>query len=582
MNNSTQMVLRIIASYITTIVLAFVSGYGITGIDLLLPCVFVFVFLIYSYADRVGLHKDKVYGYIMGFIISLTYITGNHVTINDNERFVSSFTAADLFYVVVLSILFSAIIVIVLQALDKHKASNGGKNDAAQIDDRKYYILTFSTILICYLPYYMAMYPGNLGKDTFDSISMAMGLSPLNNHHPIFFTALIALVIRPLSNIMDLTTSMGVFSLLHMLVYIATLSYVQIWLRQRGANRILRVISLAFFSLHPFMAMYSIYITKDVWFSCVFVILVIKLYDLTGVGGYELRAKRNTWLLMSALLLLMLLLRNNAILICIGLMIALIMAYNDCRKYMYFSFIAVFILFGIIKGPICGSIGVEPSSFAEVASVPLQQIGYTMINNPDSIGYEDRIFLENILSADELNDVYTLGYTDPYKFHEEFDDELINSEKWRFLQIWARLLPANLSDYIKVYLAQTVGYWHYGTTNTVCTEGTTDNSLGIKQMGIPAARRLISELMLVARKAPLLCVLASMASQIAVTLLLAITYIRDHVNNHTTGRINRLIALLPAALLWISIMLATPAYCLFRYMYPLFIMWPITIKELLE
>lgn len=585
MKVNSKLIVKVIVAYITTLVLGMVSEFGITGIDMILPCVFACALTVYILVDKYGQRKDAIYGWIMGLIVSAAYVVGNHVTINDKERFVSPFSIFDIAAIIVLTVFFAAVVVLLLSALDIYKKANKQgtlKKKQSKNEIIKYYSITFIIILACYLPYYVGMFPGNIGKDSFESVEMVLGRLPWTNHHPVLFTALIGVIVSPLSKVVNITVAMGVFTFLHMLAFIATLSYMQLWLWLRGTPRWIRVMALMFFALHPFMAMYSIYITKDVLFSCAFVLLVLLLYDIAGPNGNELVRRKCTWVRIALFSILMLLLRNNAILISIGLFVVFLIAYKECHKSILISFGVVFLTFGFFKGPICSWIGIESSSFAEVASVPLQQLGYVVTNNPDSIYEEDMLFLEQLLPSEELAEAYTLGYTDPYKFHPEFDDELINSAKWKFLQIWAHNLPSNLSDYVKAYLAQTFGYWHYGTTNTVCTEGVVDNNLGIEQWGISAIQRIVNKLMLGMRKAPLLCILSSMAAQMTMVLLLALIYIREAICRNGVWYSRRLIAIIPGVLLWVSIMLATPAYCLLRYMFPLFVLWPIMTEEMLE
>ncbi|MBQ8041619.1 MAG: hypothetical protein IJ274_17450 [Lachnospiraceae bacterium] len=37
--------------------------------------------------------------------------------------------------------------------------------------------------------------------------------------------------------------------------------------------------------------------------------------------------------------------------------------------------------------------------------------------------------------------------------------------------------------------------------------------------------------------------------------------------------------LIPLVILWGTIMVATPAFCLLRYLYPIFLLWPFMIEE---
>ena len=185
------------------------------------------------------------------------------------------------------------------------------------------------------------------------------------------------------------------------------------------------------------------------------------------------------------------------------------------------------------------------------------------------------------MPVEKVKEVYQPGYTDMYKFDEEFNDAFLNENTGRFLGVWWNGCKNHLGSYIKAYLMQTVGYWHYGETNSVCTQGITANTLGVEQIDVISngfgfsSEPVMEKLVLAGRKAPVICILGSMAMQIFMVLLLIIQYLR-----RKNGRF--ILWLLPLVLLWGTIMIATPAFCLLRYMYPLFLLWPFFLATFFE
>ncbi|MBR5361379.1 MAG: hypothetical protein IK123_10860, partial [Lachnospiraceae bacterium] len=255
--------------------------------------------------------------------------------------------------------------------------------------------------------------------------------------------------------------------------------------------------------------------------------------------------------------------------------------------------VAVFFAFKDIAYKV---LDIMPESFAESASVPLQQVGYVIKEHTDEeieavLTDEEYGILCKVMPLTKVREVYELGYTDSYKFDKEFDDDFFNEYKSEFMSIWAKILPKFFPEYVTSYLAQTAGYWHYGETNTVATQGVwEDNEIGVKRRDIIynltglSLYSLIEKLMLGMRKAPLLCILSSMAMQFyALLLMMAAMYRRRFKGLITDDSLRRTVtAYMPLILLWISIMVATPAFCLFRYTYPFFILWPVTIYILIN
>ena len=317
--------------------------------------------------------------------------------------------------------------------------------------------------------------------------------------------------------------------------------------------------------------MFALYLSKDVLFSCALVMLVMSLSDLDGGNSAK------GFVRLSIFALLTMLLRNNGLLIVAVLAVVLPLAYrNSWKKAIMATLIpiAIFIGFRTVSYSV---LDIERESFAESASIPLQQVGYVLANSDTSmIAREDLEFLDRIMPISRVKEVYDLGYTDEYKFDAYFDDGFFNDHSKEFMGVWLRMLPNYFPEYVMSYLGQTLGYWHYGESNTLCTQGVwEDNTVSIERMDVIdrtlgfSLYTLIEKLMLGVRKAPLLNILTSMAMQFMAILLLGGIYIR----NRNYGR---LVVILPLLILWVSIMIATPAFCLFRYTYPMFMLWPVT------
>lgn len=565
-----------ILSYLVTISLAQITHFGITGIDIILPGIFAFVYLVMYQFVKVGKIGDLKYASPLGILFSATLVVGSHIDIYD-----ASFTSVslpDVLYFIILSIFFIAIILLLFRFIEKYGFMIYSTDDSKKIISlTKYYWIVVGILLLCWLPYYLTFFPGNVGRDTIESLNMCLGNIPWSNHHPVFFTFLLYIVLNFTSFVGDINISIAIFSLLQMFIFALTLSYTLLWLQKRHIKKELSFIFLLFFAFHPIVAMYSIYLTKDVLFSCVMLLLTLKIFDLVETKG-ELLGIRKDALALAGLSLGVIFLRNNGVFIIVGIAVCIILIYRDRWKSILFVFGSIFVLSALYKGPVFDWIGIAKQSFAESASVPLQQIGYVIWTDGE-IGDADKEYLNELMPLERVKEVYEPGYTDPYKFDKDFNDTFLNDNVGRFMSVWWNLLPKNFPSYVKAYLMQTVGYWHYGETNSVCTQGVTDNELGISQYDViqntlgVSLEPLIEKLVLVARKAPLLCVLSSMAMQIFAVFLCGISYLRK-------GRKEKILALLPCILLWISIMLASPAFCLLRYMFPLFLLWPIFITEL--
>lgn len=622
MRKTIKYLLTGLMAFATAIAMAQISGYGITGIELMIPCVFVLCFIMYDkvyklfkteYKTRV--EKDLRFTIPLGVIMAVATVVGSKIDMDD--RVFESIGIVDLIYILFFIPFFVSIVQLLFFSADAGKiklrkadgdfetdrnnipsatglnnraVDNAGliNNDQskkpANTTHKRSYLragIYMTIMIVCWLPYYLTYYPGGIGNDVFESVRMCIGEIPWTNHHPVFFTALINLFIS-LFGKNDLTIAFGVMAFCQMLMSSATLSCILLWLEKRNLKRGYIYISLSFFALHPIVAMYSIYITKDVLFACVVDILILYILDICrcyhdSQGSGIISSKH--WLILGFLSFLTIITRNNGIFMIAALAIAMLLIFRKYWKQIVFTFAIVFALNGLYKGVVWSAMDIEKQSFVESASIPLTQIAYTLYTDGyENVDEDDRDYLESIMPLEAVKEEFAPGYVDSYKFSESFDTVIIDENPGRLLKTWWKMLIPNFGRFVEAYLYETCGYWSYGVSNTVATEGVQPNEVGIEGKDVIASISghsldgLLEELVLVARKLPVLCLLSQMAVQILAVILLTRQYIR-------TGRKKLAVGMVPLIALWVSIMIATPAYCLFRYMCPVFFLWPVLIEE---
>ena len=619
-------IIKFILAYVLTVLIGVITGFGITRIDIFLPILCLVSYTLIDMIDHKYILKDQewdmirklgsegmtgrdiknesLYALPIALLFSLSVVAGSHIDVWDQT--VTAWNLTDALKLIIATVLFTVLLIILYKKSDSFCMGEaigdmGEKPYTVELNTGN--VLKYGALyLICYMPYYLTLFPGNLGKDTFESVDMVLGNIPWTNHHPIFFTALIGGVIKLTGWMNSITAGLGVFTFIHMTAVCLTESYLTVWIADReskaGIGRYVSIPAAIFFALHPIAAMYSMYITKDVLFSCVLVLFVLTLIDAhKEMKAYEGLSIRYC-IRLGVLSLAVMLLRNNGVFIIAVTGICLCFIYRKRILKPAMTIVLAIAIFMSYKTIAYRALDISSESFAESASVPLQQVGYVIVRHDDnkirdSLGDEGYDILDRIMPLDRVREEYELGYTDPYKFSQYFDDEYFNAHKKEFMGIWLKFLPGYLPDYLVSYLAQTAGYWHYGETNTVATQGVwEDNTLGVVRTDVidnvtgVSLYTVIEKLMLGMRKAPILCILSSMGMQFyACLILLSVLTRRKNdpcVSEDGRGMIaSAQSAVVPLIALWISIMIATPAFCLFRYTYPIFMLWPVTVYEIL-
>lgn len=614
--NAVKNIIILGLSYLTGLALSMTHEYRVTEIEVLLPCLIALAGVVYykgfalcgkffckktHEGDSCELGKECLTKWdikvscVVGFLFALTVVVGNRIDFYNDEFHPLPLTHILLYPF--MGLFFSAVVMILFAFRDKWSSltesseSECGKENASEKDSDSLgkkanrfvawikqhpFLSLWMLNLICYLPYFLTFFPGNCGNDTWLSLSMITGDAPWTNHHPILFTGAMMVVVKATAFMNSLTASLGVFTFIQMVSLAATLAYLGSRICKMKMVWPCKAFAVLMFALHPFVGMYSVYVTKDVYFSEIMIFLCLKIYDVIKNKGEDFACPKEC-VKLAVLFLLSCMLRNNGMYISVLMAVIFLILYRKYWKQILLIFVCAIGLFKVWQGPVFKSLDIDKQSFAEAASVPLQQIGYVLWEGKE-FSQEDMAFLEELMPVEKVKEVYEPGYTDPYKFDEEFNDDFLNDNVGEFLKVWSHGLVPYFGEYVVAYLHQTLGYWHFGATNSISTQGCTDNIWGIAQIDVIentvgiSLEPVFEKAILAGRKAPILCVLGSMAMQMWMVCLLILQYVRS-------GRKANAIWLIPLVILWGTIMVATPAFCLLRYLYTIFLLWPFMVAE---
>lgn len=441
----------------------------------------------------------------------------------------------------------------------------------------KVWLLSTVLLFVSWIPCLFVYYPGSVSPDSLACIVRAVGIAGLSNQQPVAYI----LLMRPFFLFAqaigkDLNFGAALFLMFQTVVMAVMTAYLIGWETKKKMPLLVMVLTLAYFILNPVFPLYSCTMWKDVLFGALVLLYVLNVFDIVYSNGGWLKSRRNFfWFLL--LNLLVAFLRNNGyFIIFVTLAVIFIMCRKNWKRLLP-GFLAVLMLVPIVQGPIYSAFKISPSPFAESVGIPLQQIGYTVVHN-GKITDEQKQFLNQLLPLDEMKKAYQPHSSNGIKFDKQFNDAFLEKNKLNFLKIWAQMLPANLKSYVNAYGWQTYGYWHIGTTNWTVYDGIGEG-YGAQGHGLfmsdplhmaqnrPVMQKAFQDLQ---QSIPILSGLVSIATLFWISVFAAcILIIRRK------GRL--LLALLPLLILWGTLMLATPVYCEFRYMFAFAMALPATV-----
>lgn len=337
----------------------------------------------------------------------------------------------------------------------------------------KSFFVVFALILLMWLPYAVADFPGMTSYDFFDELNTFYGKDTnslrvvvpisdevtLNNNNPVLQTML-AVTAMKIGNMLG-SPYLGIFLFcyLQMVIFALILSYSIYYMAKLRVRAGFRVLALLFYGLLPWHANFALTTLKDTNFSFIMLLYLIFLSDCV-LHRDEFFAKKRKIIVFALLNLLLMLLRNNGVYVLIVVDLILLIAFRrEWKKMLIPTVVPVFIYMVLILHVLYPALKISPGSNAEMYSVPFQQIARLVKEQGDHIAEEDQKIIKKVLPKyDELAERYNPELADPVK--STYNKYTTSEEMSDFLKVWAKYLRKYPSLYVQATMCGCYGYFY--------------------------------------------------------------------------------------------------------------------------
>ena len=446
--------------------------------------------------------------------------------------------------------------------------------DPAKPFSRRQTIATFVGLIAVWGLYLCVFCPGFIYFDTMNSWWQFNGMVEYSNYHPVLYTALVGWLAKiPIPNSMPWTFMFWWLGVLQVVVLAIECTWVLHWLAKRGAPKWLFVFSYLYLMLNPVVPLFVILLTSDALFSGFVLISIPMIYDLVHKPLREVTMRDLAPLL--AVSVAICFSRNNGIYVMLFTLFVLFFWFKKGRRWVVTAGASLMVFWMLVINVFYPAAGIAEVPFAEAVGIPLQQIGCTLHENGD-VNEEEREFLKNVLTTPELMRRWNPATADAIKYDDKFGDDFLNAHKVEFIQTWFSILQRNPATYVKAYLMETIGWWDVGVYRWVRIGAggwvwtpeynIIDIDLVERATGIPA--RQIGDIVLCENNVEWIP-FANAGCHIWIMALAIVFLLRGRREYRKNA-----IALAPLVGIWITLMIASPIFCEFRYVFALCLSWP--------
>lgn len=329
-------------------------------------------------------------------------------------------------------------------------------------NNTKSFIFIWFLIFMCWIPCYLAYYPGIYSYDIMVQTYQVLSRE-ITRFHSTAHTFIFMLCMQlGISTGGGPASALVIYSILQMLFMSFVFSAVLWYMAKINMHYGLRIITFIWFALNPVNAIFSFVPTKDVMFAGIFVLLTISVIDLIrNPEGFFKNIRKQ--LIFGILIVMFCLFRGNAIYAAILFLPIFIYAFRKkyLKKMAVVSACAI-LCYALINGPVFTLLGVKPGNVKEALSVPMQQIAAVAVRHKDEMTETDIQKIDEFLDYSNI-ELYNPRYADPIKDRFKVENFVENSPG--FLSLWFEYLVKYPVTYIESFMSLNLGYWYPDNTN---------------------------------------------------------------------------------------------------------------------
>lgn len=396
-----------------------------------------------AYKKKISL-KEKIFLFVFTFFFLFVQVIGYHCARFGSAKLLDVKTYCFLLFIPIFYFFFK--ILFNLSYQDKKCEKN--------ISSKKMFFLSFFLIFLSWLPIIISFYPNNFAFDASTQVRMII-YDCISTYHPVIHTVFLGGLLK-LSALLFGTYTIGnfLYALIQAFLMDFIFSYFIVFLTREKAPRWLVVLSLLLFMFLPTHSVLAISTTKDVIFSGIILLLVIKFYHI-ATNKYYLESKKNITCVI-ILLFFAFIFRNNMVYASLLFFIPCsILLKKNWRKTIILFFIPL-LLYGVYNFSLTKVLHIEKGPKVEAFSVIIQQLA--RVYNMEKLTKEESSMISKLYKNDSLKH-YNPQISDPVK--SEFDSNVLFSDITRYIKLYFRLGFKYPITYIDSVLMSNYGYFYF-------------------------------------------------------------------------------------------------------------------------
>ncbi len=355
----------------------------------------------------------------------------------------------------------SAFVILIFAFFDSQK------QDCIQVEKDKFLYKFFSKtgfvflfLLICWLPAYLACFPGVWNYDTVPQLAQFY-LGRFTTHHSFIYSALLYFFVQFGKSFGNLILGIILYTTCQMFFIAFCFAYSCNFLCNIGVKTKYIAFVLLFYVLSPYNFIYALSSVHDSIFSALFLLFLIfvaKLFLYPNANGLIFK------MIITASLAV--LLRSQFLIVLLLFLPFLFFIQNKkivkCISVVTLSTALIFSLSSFAYNKIFKPL---PYTLTEAISLPLHNVATVIYNHPDKIDQNDKNLFFKVVPEKNMK-YYSKFSVDPIKqdssnaFICVFNEKYLKSHFSDYIHLYLKFCKKYIQDYINSFITMTLFYWY--------------------------------------------------------------------------------------------------------------------------
>ncbi len=327
------------------------------------------------------------------------------------------------------------------------------------MSERKRTALTMCLLFLCWLPVFLAVYPGFFVYDAQDEFIQVQTRN-FTTHHPLLHVLLLGGTILGVNKLTgSYNIGIAAYTLLQMLFMSGVFTYVVSYMKKRGIAFLFRVGTFFYFAFFPVIVMFTLCSAKDGIFTAAFLLLLLSLADMAR----EKESFFTSWkkqFFFGACAFVMMSFRHNGMYAFLVMAPVLLLYMKGWRKKLAFLLGGTFAIYFLVAAGLSALLSAQHAGKQEMLTVPIQQLSRAYKYDRESFAGEDLETLYEILPEEALR-FYTAKVSDGVKIW--FDNGAYTADPGKYMRLWAKIGMEHPFTYINAWLMTSYGLWYPDT-----------------------------------------------------------------------------------------------------------------------